>query len=253
MAAAAATVHEHHDAWGALGQGHMPGQAQRTRADEDLLIATGARAWLVGPASRRTGQQVADLVVSCGGEIVVPLADRGEPGGRECTDHVVRVGAQRVDNVRGRDRNGKYHPGGALGPGDLACRLCGGTGGHPVIDDQRRPSGQRSGGLVAAQRTRPTDEDPLFLRLDGGQPLGADLGEAYHLAVDDPYARPQSRSSVATGQGPTVEAGISDRGTDQGSDGVGDDHRERASRHNADDGPAQGCAAEPGADRAGKR
>jgi hypothetical protein len=78
------------------------------------------------------------------------------------------------------------------------------------------------GEYVSASAQRDTEQAPL--RLERGE------------LADDPQAERlrQLRSRYR-----------------QCSDGVGDDHRERASRNSADDGP--GRAAEPGADRAGER
>jgi hypothetical protein len=70
----------------------MPRQVERPGADQDLLVPAGARAPRFRLAARRARQQVADLLVGGRGEIVVPFADRGEPGGGEHADHVVGIG-----------------------------------------------------------------------------------------------------------------------------------------------------------------
>ena len=166
----------------------MPRQVERPGANADLLVPARARARRFRLRPGRARQQVADLLVGGRGEVVVPLADRGQPGGREHADHVVGVGTNASTTGRRPRPVRRGSPAGAAGAGDLAGGSCGGTGGHSVIDDQRGASRQRDRGPVATQQVRPLGQDRLLPRLDGGQLLGAHLRVLDHAWVEDSYA-----------------------------------------------------------------
>jgi hypothetical protein len=158
----------------------MPRQLQCSGPDDDLLVAT------VRWSRRGAGEQIAYLLVGGFREVLVPLADGGQPTRRERAGDLVGGGAQLGDDLRRRDGDGEDHPGRAAGAGHLTGRSGRGAGGHAVVDDQRGTPGQVHRRPVAAQQTCSAPQDIALPCLDGSEFVGGHPGHPDHILVDDP-------------------------------------------------------------------
>src|SRR6185437_3309310 len=104
--------------------------------------------WSVGLGSagaRGLAEELADFAVSGLGEVVVPLADRIQPGGHEEADNLVGLLGEPLTNRGGCDRDGDNDAGRvALAEGGDG-GTHGGTGGESVVDQNDGAAGDFDG------------------------------------------------------------------------------------------------------------
>ena len=174
VAAAAAAVSEDHDADRVRRDGEMTGQ--REAADPDLHLGIEAGAGTrVGPG---TGsgvgpgrgvepmcpfEEVDDLVVVDLGEVVVPLANRTQPGRLLDAHDLVGVTRQCTHRVGSGDGDRQHHAVRAVGTSDVAGGARRRAGGDAIVDDHGDPAGEIGAGGGSSESFGPALQ---FLALD---------------------------------------------------------------------------------------
>ena len=115
--------------------------------------------------------------------MAVSLPDREEERGRPQADHLVGVPGKPLDDIVRADRNRQHHPARAVGAGNLACRLSGGSGGDAVIDNHGDPPRQRDSVTPAAEAFRAASQFDSLLAFDRVHVVAVELCLAHDASL----------------------------------------------------------------------